>query len=110
MPLSASRVFLAGSWTQHGTGIFRPGYDVALGGYVGSRRDVARLARKRGLVRKEDVTVASRREYPGVEEFERALSELRPSEVEKHREAREHMEYEERAGRAEPLTDPGSEE
>lgn len=99
----ARQFYAPGAWTTHGTGIFRAGYDEVLGGYVSSNREQAELARRRGLVRKEDVKVQGRREYPDVDQFEKALSELKPSEVLAHKERREKSEWEERSGLREPL-------
>lgn len=97
------RVWLPGAWTTPNVGIFKAGYDEALGGYVSSYRGQRELARARGLVRKEDVTVKGRLEYPDVDQFEKALAELKPSEVLAHKERREKMEFEERSGLREPL-------
>jgi len=107
MPLSASRVFLPGPWTEKDAGIFKAGYDIHLGGHVSSRREQAALARKRGFVHRDDIVVrGNRTPYPDVEQFEKAISELKVSEVAVHMERREKLEFEERSGLRPP--DPES--
>jgi hypothetical protein len=96
--VTATRVFLPGAWTTPRVGIFQERYDWELGGRVSSKRQQLELARKRGLVRKEDVVVRGLRPMPTLDEAERALQELEPSRVARAREKREKIEYEERSG------------
>jgi len=94
----AGRVWLPGPWTTPRTGIFPEHYSVALGAHVRSRRQEREIARKRGLVRKEDVVTKTRPHYPTVDEFEKARQALTHEEVMRHREVREQSEFEERSG------------
>ena len=97
MPLSASRVFKTGAWTTPNVGIFQEHYSEELGARVRSRRQENQIAKDLGLVRKEDVVRKSPRSIsPDV--LERTLLSLLPSEVDKHREARERAEFEMRSG------------
>lgn len=92
------RIFKPGSWTQTHTGIFRPFFHVGLGTKVESRRQLREeIASIPGAAEKGSTSRRGRKE-PSEQEIEKAIRDLKRSEVVAAREKREQLEYKERNG------------
>jgi DNA-directed RNA polymerase subunit RPC12/RpoP len=94
----AERVWLPGSWTVQGSGIFQPHFDHGLGVTVESKRHQEEVARKAGLVPKGTTSRVPRKLAVTGADIERGIRDLKTEHVARMRERREHLDYCERNG------------